>query len=82
MARTGRPKKKTPPERTLQLKILISPEEKQWLEEIAEAKGLNVSTVVRQWIRAERIGASGSPASTMDPERALLHAAITKLLMK
>lgn len=45
-------------ERTIQLKLLLSAEEKQWLEEIATRKGLTVSDVVRQFIRDDHQKAS------------------------
>ncbi|HEY4012767.1 MAG TPA: CopG family transcriptional regulator [Polyangiaceae bacterium] len=38
-------------ERTNQFKILLSDEEKAWLEEIAAARGLTSSDVLRQYVR-------------------------------
>ena len=38
-------------ERSHQFKILLSAEEKRWLDEIAEARGLSASDVVRLYVR-------------------------------
>lgn len=38
-------------DRTVQFKLLLSPDERQWLEEISVRKGLTVSDVIRQFIR-------------------------------
>jgi hypothetical protein len=39
--------------RTDQLKVLLSLEEKKWLDAIAERRGLTASDVIRQFIRSE-----------------------------
>ena len=41
-------------DRPHQLKILLSPEEKRWLDQIAAHRGLTASDVVRQYIRLSR----------------------------
>lgn len=42
-----------PAERVLQLKVLLSAEEKQMLQELADLDGLSIADVVRQLIRRE-----------------------------
>ena len=42
------------PDRSFQLKVLLSRDEKRWLKQIADQKGLTVSDVLRQYIRIER----------------------------
>lgn len=40
-------------DRTKQLKVLLSDEEKDWLDALAQARGLTASDVLRQYIRNE-----------------------------
>ena len=53
-------------ERDLQLKVLLSSNEKRWLKQIADHKGLTVSDVLRQYIRVERDNLPGSNGMWMN----------------
>lgn len=40
-------------ERTVQFKLLLSVEERQWLEDLATRRGLTATDVIRQFIRED-----------------------------
>ena len=48
--------------RDIQLKIMVSADERRMLDELAERSGLTASDVIRQFIRREH--AATSPATT------------------
>ena len=48
----------SPIERKIQLKVLISDEEKEWLTDLADAEGVSTSDLIRKLIRRARVLAS------------------------